>query len=62
MKTRAAVLWHPGEKWSIEELDLDDPGPGEITVRMRATGLCHSDDHNVTGDFGATSSTETASL
>lgn len=53
MKTRAAVLWNPGEKWSIEELELDDPGPGEITVRMRATGLCHSDDHNVTRDLPA---------
>lgn len=27
----------------IEELELDPPGPGEIQVRVRAAGLCHSD-------------------
>jgi len=27
----------------IEELELEPPGPGEIQVRVRAAGLCHSD-------------------
>jgi alcohol dehydrogenase len=27
----------------IAEVDLDGPGPGEVLVRMRAAGLCHSD-------------------
>ncbi len=27
----------------VRELDLDPPGPGELLVRLRATGLCHSD-------------------
>jgi alcohol dehydrogenase len=27
----------------IEELSLEPPGPGEIQVRVRAAGLCHSD-------------------
>jgi len=53
MKTRAAVLWNTGDKWSVEELDVADPGAGEVTVRIRATGLCHSDDHNVTGHLQA---------
>ena len=53
MKTHAAVLWTTGGKWAVEELDLADPEAGEITVRVRATGLCHSDDHNVTGDMPA---------
>ncbi len=37
----------------MEELDLAEPGPGEVTIRVRASGLCHSDDHNVTGDSQA---------
>jgi len=53
MKTSAAVLWNTGDKWSIEDLDLTEPGREEITIRVRATGLCHSDDHSVTGDFPA---------
>ena len=51
MKTRAAVLWGPGEDWKIEEIELDDPGPGEVLVKTKAAGLCHSDEHVVTGDM-----------
>ncbi|MFT4035732.1 MAG: alcohol dehydrogenase catalytic domain-containing protein [Patulibacter sp.] len=28
---------------AIEELTLDQPGPGEVLVRIQAAGLCHSD-------------------
>ncbi len=42
MKTRAAVLWGLEQKWEVEEVDLDPPGPGEVLVRLAATGLCHS--------------------
>ncbi|BCP37046.1 hypothetical protein MINTMi198_24160 [Mycobacterium intracellulare M.i.198] len=51
MKTRAAVLWGLEQKWEVEEVDLDPPGPGEVLVRLAATGLCHSDEHLVTGDL-----------
>lgn len=51
MKTRAAVLWGLGEKWEVEEVELDPPGPGEVLVRLTASGLCHSDEHLVTGDL-----------
>ncbi|AFR49484.1 Zn-dependent alcohol dehydrogenase [Gordonia sp. KTR9] len=45
MKTRAAVLLEQGRPWEILELDLDDPGPGEVRVKMKVAGLCHSDKH-----------------
>jgi S-(hydroxymethyl)glutathione dehydrogenase/alcohol dehydrogenase len=51
MKTKAAVLWGLGQKWEVEEVDLDPPGPGEVMVRLTASGLCHSDEHLVTGDL-----------
>lgn len=51
MKTKAAVLWGLGQKWEVEEIDLDPPGPGEVMVRLTASGLCHSDEHLVTGDL-----------
>jgi alcohol dehydrogenase len=28
---------------AIEQFELDDPGPGEVLVQVRAAGLCHSD-------------------
>ena len=51
MKTKAAVLWELNAPWTIEEIDLDPPGPGEVLVRMSASGMCHSDEHLVTGDL-----------
>lgn len=51
MKIKAAVLGKMGvappyantKPLMIEEVDLDDPGPGEILVKIAAAGLCHSD-------------------
>jgi S-(hydroxymethyl)glutathione dehydrogenase/alcohol dehydrogenase len=51
MKTKAAILWEIGKDWSVEEIELDPPGPGEVLVQMAASGLCHSDEHLVTGDL-----------
>lgn len=51
MKTKAALLWGLGQKWEVEEIDLDPPGHGEVLVKLTASGLCHSDEHLVTGDL-----------
>ena len=57
MKIRAAVLNSVGasspfvesKPLSIEELDLRDPGPGEVLIKLKAAGLCHSDLSVITG-------------
>ena len=51
MKTRAAVLWELGAEWSVEDIELDAPRVGEVLVKFAASGLCHSDEHLVTGDM-----------
>jgi NDMA-dependent alcohol dehydrogenase len=51
MKTHAAVLWGTHQDWKIEEIDLDPPIAGEVLVKWEAAGLCHSDEHLVTGDM-----------
>ena len=51
MKTKAAVLWGVNEPWSVEEVELGDPVAGEVRVKLAASGLCHSDEHLVTGDM-----------
>ncbi|MEV4731833.1 NDMA-dependent alcohol dehydrogenase [Saccharopolyspora sp. NPDC049426] len=51
MKTKAAVLWGLNEKWQVEEVELDPPQHGEVLVKLTASGLCHSDEHLVTGDI-----------
>ena len=49
--TRAAVLDRPGVPSRIEDLDLAEPGPGEVRVRMLASGVCHSDLHVRDGEW-----------
>jgi NDMA-dependent alcohol dehydrogenase len=51
MKARAAVLWGTEQDWSVEEVEVDPPKAGEVTVEWRAAGMCHSDEHLVTGDL-----------
>lgn len=35
---------------SVEEVELAGPGPGELLVKIRAAGLCHSDLSAINGD------------
>ena len=51
MKTKAAILWETNTPWSVEEIELDPPKAGEVLVKMAASGICHSDEHVVTGDL-----------
>jgi NDMA-dependent alcohol dehydrogenase len=51
MKSRAAVLWGVGQEWKIEEVEVDPPKVGEVIVNWKVAGLCHSDEHLVTGDM-----------
>ncbi|KAB2916666.1 MAG: alcohol dehydrogenase catalytic domain-containing protein [Hyphomicrobiaceae bacterium] len=58
MRMRAAVLHTIGapppyatsRPLAIEDVELDAPGDGEVLVRVRAAGLCHSDLSVVNGD------------
>jgi S-(hydroxymethyl)glutathione dehydrogenase/alcohol dehydrogenase len=51
MKTKAAILWENNKPWSVEEIELDPPGPHEVLVKLAASGMCHSDEHVLTGDL-----------
>lgn len=31
------------DQFSVQSVEIDAPGPGEVMVRMKATGVCHSD-------------------
>ena len=51
MQTKAAILWETNTPWSVEDIELDDPKEGEVRVKLAASGMCHSDEHLVTGDL-----------
>lgn len=46
---RGVVLGSPGAI-ALEEIHIDDPGEGEVLVRIEATGVCHSDLHVIEED------------
>ncbi|WP_433475205.1 NAD(P)-dependent alcohol dehydrogenase [Spirillospora sp. CA-142024] len=43
MQTKAAVLRAADAPYTIESLDLADPGPGEVLVKIAGAGMCHTD-------------------
>jgi alcohol dehydrogenase, propanol-preferring len=48
---RAAVVRAFGQPLIIEERPVPEPGPGQVVVRMEASGLCHTDIHAASGDW-----------
>jgi S-(hydroxymethyl)glutathione dehydrogenase/alcohol dehydrogenase len=51
VKTRAAVFWEQGRPLEVLEIELDEPGPGEVLVRMAAVGICGTDLHMIKGEW-----------
>lgn len=49
MKVRAAVLERFSEPLVVQELDLAEPGQGEVLVRLVACGVCHTDMYTASG-------------
>ena len=47
---KAAVLHAPNQPMTIEDVAIDKPKRREVLVRTAAAGLCHSDEHLVTGE------------
>jgi S-(hydroxymethyl)glutathione dehydrogenase/alcohol dehydrogenase len=46
---RAAVLEQFGAPLNVTEVDLAEPGPGEVLVRIEACGVCHTDIYTASG-------------
>jgi S-(hydroxymethyl)glutathione dehydrogenase/alcohol dehydrogenase len=49
MKMRAAVLEQFAEPLVVQEVELADPGPNEVLVRLVACGVCHTDMYTASG-------------
>jgi len=40
---KAAVVSQAGSRWEIREVPTPQPGPGEVLIRVHASGVCHND-------------------
>ena len=48
---KAAVVPQLGAPLEIRDLPVPEPGPGQVLVRIEASGLCHTDIHAARGDW-----------
>ena len=48
---RAAVVPQLGASLEIRDVPAPDPGPGQVLVRIEASGLCHTDIHAARGEW-----------
>ena len=48
---KAAVVPELGAKLEIQELTVPEPGPGQVLVKIEASGLCHTDIHAAHGEW-----------
>lgn len=42
-KMKAAQVSKPGGDWELVERDIPEPKPGQVRVKIEASGICHSD-------------------
>ncbi|KAI0097919.1 alcohol dehydrogenase [Nemania sp. FL0031] len=49
---KGAVIVKTGEPVAIQELELKQPGPGQVLVKILACGVCHTDIFELNGAFG----------
>jgi S-(hydroxymethyl)mycothiol dehydrogenase len=49
---RGIVVWEANAPVAPEPIVVDDPGPGEVLVRIEASGVCHTDQHVRDGKIG----------
>ena len=47
MRTRAAVLAEHGRPLVVDEVELADPAPNQVLVSLYASGICHSQLHQI---------------
>jgi len=48
---KAAICYAPQKPLEIADVDQQGPQAGEVRVRVKATGVCHSDWHVINGDW-----------
>jgi propanol-preferring alcohol dehydrogenase len=48
---KAAVVRAFGQPLTIEDLPVPTPGPGQVLIRLVASGVCHTDVHAADGDW-----------
>jgi alcohol dehydrogenase len=50
---KAVVVPGPKGRWDVRDVETPRAGPGQVLIRIRASGLCYTDVHITNGDMPA---------
>jgi D-arabinose 1-dehydrogenase-like Zn-dependent alcohol dehydrogenase len=50
---RAAIVPSVNSKWELREVPTPEPGPGQVLIKIHASGLCYTDVHQTRGELPA---------
>jgi D-arabinose 1-dehydrogenase-like Zn-dependent alcohol dehydrogenase len=48
---RAAVVPSVHGKWEVKEVSTPNPGPNQVLIKIRASGICYTDVHQTRGEL-----------
>jgi Zn-dependent alcohol dehydrogenase len=51
VKSRAAVFYGAGQPLEVRDVELDEPRPTDVLVRMSAVGICGTELHSIRGEW-----------
>ena len=51
---KAARVPALNERFELADIEIPEPGPGQVRIRVRACGVCHTDSMTVDGSLGTT--------
>ena len=51
ISSRAAIMFEPHKPLRIETVQVADPGPGEVLIKLEIASLCHSDLGHIDTDW-----------
>ena len=48
---KAAIVPSVNSRWEIQEVPTPEPGPGQVLIKIHASGLCYTDVHQTRGEL-----------
>jgi D-arabinose 1-dehydrogenase-like Zn-dependent alcohol dehydrogenase len=48
---KAAIVPAVSSSWQIKDVPQPQPGPGQVLVKMHASGICYTDVHQTLGNL-----------
>lgn len=53
IQSRAAICFEAGQRLIVDTIEVADPGPNEVLIKLAASGVCHSDLNFIEGYLGS---------